>query len=86
MTNGYQSYRTSVVSSLVLLFILLFLLVTGCSSSPSGEAGVNEEEQKNTDGEDERIMTSEQSFPELAIPPIDHKVPDNLETATLALG
>ncbi len=87
MTNRYLSLRTIVALSLFLALILLVLVVTGCESSLDGELGLNEvEEQQITDGEDEETMTSEQSFPELTIPPIDQEVPENLETATLALG
>ncbi len=87
MTNKHLSYRTLMVYSLILPFALFALLLTGCESGPGGKPGeLVEEQEQITDGEDEENMTSEQSFPELTMPPIDQEVPENLETATLALG
>ena len=71
---------------LVLCIALIVLPVTACESDLNGESAAIEEENQTTDGEDEEKMTSEQSFPELTMPPIDQEVPENLETATLALG
>lgn len=87
MTKKWLSLKTIMVLRFFLPFILPFLLLTGCESGLDGEPGeLEEEEQQITDGEDEEEMTSEKSFPELTMPPIDQKVPANLETATLALG
>ncbi len=78
--------------SLSLKFLLAFCIslmvlpVTACEGDLNGEPAVIEEEEQSANGEDEENMTSEQSFPELTMPPIDQQVPGNLETATLALG
>ena len=66
--------------------ITLLMLATGCESEIIGNYDVVEEEKQISHGEDEENMTWEQSFPEVAMPPVDQEVPENLETATLALG
>jgi len=71
---------------LVLCIFLIVLPVTACEGDLNEESTAIKEEKQITDGEDEKNMTSEQSFPELTMPPIDQEVPENLETATLALG
>ena len=77
------------ISSKILLVLCIFLIVlpvTACEGDLNGEPAVIEEEKPINNGEDEEKMTSEQSFPKLTMPPIDKEVPENLETATLALG
>lgn len=85
MTKKYR-LLISLLTLMLCMPITLLMLATGCASEMSGNYGVIEEEKQITDGKDEENMRSEQNFPELTIPPIDQEVPDNLETATLALG
>lgn len=77
---------TSLRTLMLFLLLALFILIAGCESGLDGEYSAIEEEKQITDGKDEENMRSEQNFPELAMPPIDQEVPENLETATLALG
>ncbi len=70
---------------LALLISLLVFPVTACEGNLDGEPALTGEEEF-ANGKDDDSMTSEQSFPEYTVPPIDQNVPENLETATLALG
>ncbi len=68
------------------MVIVLFLFSAGCSSDHTPGAASEKSDNRIVNGKDVETVTDKMRTNPEGIPPIDGQIPEELETATLAMG